>query len=85
MMRCPMCRNAMDRHDLANMGCQVSPSRLQLAQQRCEGLKALEFGPESGARPPDRTDGSMMPIHDVRNSAQLETSFTGISYPNKVL
>lgn len=44
MLRCPLCRASVDRHDLAAMGCDVSPSRLVIADRRCNALGQLAAG-----------------------------------------
>ena len=44
MLRCPMCRMSVDRHDLRAMGLDVSPQRLALAHQRCSSLRHLASG-----------------------------------------
>ena len=57
MMRCPMCRAAVDRHDLGAMGFDVSPRRLALAHSRCVSLRCLAvgIGPFAGHLPVLRT------------------------------
>ena len=44
MVRCPLCRATVDRHDLAAMGYDVSPQRLALAARRCGALFQLASG-----------------------------------------
>lgn len=52
MMRCPMCRACVDRHDLANvLGADaVKPSALCAIAKRCESFRSLTDG-TSGALP----------------------------------
>ena len=41
MMRCPLCRTTMDRHDLARMGYNVSPKHVTAVAKRCRALQRL--------------------------------------------
>lgn len=44
MMRCPMCRDTIDRYDLQEMGLDVSPPQLQRIAVRCNAVRALGSG-----------------------------------------
>ena len=44
MLRCPLCRHPIDRHDAAAMGCDVSPRHLGKAASRCDSLRRLVSG-----------------------------------------
>lgn len=55
MMRCPMCRYAVDRYDLRDaIGLDVSPSQLRRVAQRCDAMRALSGGHHRpSSSPPD--------------------------------
>lgn len=44
MMRCPLCRENVDRVDLQQMGYDVSPKRMTQAAGRCNALRSLMHG-----------------------------------------
>ena len=45
MVHCPMCRYALDRHDLESaLGCDVSVWRLAQTERRCKSLRQLTDG-----------------------------------------
>jgi hypothetical protein len=52
MMRCPMCRYAVDRYDLRDaIGLDVSPAQLRRVAQRCDAMRALGGGGGPSAAP----------------------------------
>lgn len=53
MMRCPMCRDTIDRYDLKGMGFDVLPSQLCRIAGRCDAVRALGSGGgmDAGMRP----------------------------------
>ncbi len=44
MLRCPMCRGAIDRFDLGAMGLDVSPAQLKRISARCDAVRAIGAG-----------------------------------------
>lgn len=44
MLRCPLCRHALDRHDLRALGYEVSPGRLARLARDCQHFRALLAG-----------------------------------------
>jgi hypothetical protein len=54
MMRCPMCRYALDRYDLRDaIGLDVSPSQLRCVARRCDAMRALCGGGGHPSPPSD--------------------------------
>lgn len=52
MVRCPLCRAAVDRYDCGDLGMDVRPAALRAVAQRCAAVRALTDGAARWAAPP---------------------------------
>ena len=75
MMRCPLCRVPLDRHDLGTMGYRVGASALAATARRCHAFRCLLEGPppSSAAHRPSSIVRAIRHCHDL-------TSLDGFVY-----
>lgn len=87
MMRCPLCRCAIDRHDLQAMGYAVGPARLGTVARACRALWSLvhnDLHPTAAADAHHHEPRAQLVARAVRRSAGL-SAVDGFLYNTCIL
>lgn len=84
MMRCPMCRQALDRYDLRDMGCAVGPADLRCLAQACHAFRSLLTSRTGRLHAEDPVAHATQVAHAIRQAATL-TARDGFVYNTCIL
>lgn len=82
MMRCPLCRQSLDRYDLRQMGYAVGPRELQRVARACQAYRSLLTTTTTTHR--DQAAHTKQVAHNIREAATL-TARDGFVYNTCIL